>query len=235
MTDPTLRQIISTTRHLLLDFDGPICAVFAGTPASEVAGQLRQALQTAEFPPPPEAAAEPDPLEVFRRVATACPEAAATAQRLLTTLETRAIATAQPAPGAADLIITAHQTERTITIVSNNSSAAITAYLADHQLTGYIRAVFGRDATDPALMKPSPYRLCQAVADLGANPRECSFVGDSATDVIAGRLAGVPVIGYANRPDKIEILTGAEADAVAVDLAEITTALRTTSSDALPN
>jgi len=93
---------------------------------------------------------EPDPLEMFHAVANTRPEAATTAQQFLTAFETEAVATARPTPGAADLIATAHRTGRTVTIVSNNSSAAITAYLAQHRLTKYIRAVYGRDTADPA-------------------------------------------------------------------------------------
>jgi hypothetical protein len=48
-------------------------------------------------------------------------------------------------------------------------------------------------------------------------------------------LAGVPVIGYANKPDKADALIRAQADAVTTDLAEITTALRATPRVALPN
>ena len=40
MTARTLRQIIGGTRHLLLDFDGPVCSVHAGTPAPGVAKQI---------------------------------------------------------------------------------------------------------------------------------------------------------------------------------------------------
>jgi len=31
---------------------------------------------------------------------------------------------------------------------------------------------------------------------------ECAFIGDSVSDVLAGRLAGVAVIGFANRPPR---------------------------------
>ena len=146
-----------------------------------------------------------------------------------------AVATARPARGSADLIITAYRTGRTVTIVSNNSGAAITAYLADHRLTDYVRAVIGRDDHDPDLMKPSPYRVRAAVGLLDAEPSECALVGDSDTDVLAGRLAGVEIIGYATRPDKVDSLTHAGADAVTTELAEISTALRATPSAALPN
>ena len=56
-------------------------------------------------------------------------------------------------------------------------------------------------------MKPSPYLVRAAVGILDAHPAECTFVGDSTSDMLAGRLAGVPVIGYANKPGKDGLLT----------------------------
>ena len=78
---------------------------------------------------------------MFRAVARISSDAALTAQQLLTAFETRAISTARPTPGSADLIVTACRSRRTVTIVSNNSGAAIAAYRADHSLTSYIRAI----------------------------------------------------------------------------------------------
>jgi hypothetical protein len=108
MTTRTLRQIIGGTRHLLLDFDGPICSVYAGTPAPGVAKQLRDALTVAGFTLPAGIEDEDDPLEVFRAAAQISPDAAASAQQLLTVFETRAIPTARPTRGSADLIVTAY-------------------------------------------------------------------------------------------------------------------------------
>jgi beta-phosphoglucomutase-like phosphatase (HAD superfamily) len=234
MTARTLRQIIGGTGHLLLDFDGPICSVYAGMPAPGVAKQLRDALTVARFPLPADIENEDDPLEVFRAAAQISPDAAASAQQLLTIFETRAIPTARPTRGSADLIITAYRTGRTVTIVSNNSSAAIGAYLADHRLDGYIRAIVARDDHDPERMKPSPYRVREAVSLLDAEHSECVLVGDSTTDVLAGHLAGISVIGYADKPGKAEAFAGVQAVAVTTDLAEITTALRDTPRSALP-
>ena len=112
MTGTSLRQIIAATRYLLLDFDGPVCAVFAGTPASHVAGQLRDSLTAAGFTLPVEAEDQDDPLEVFRAVARVSDDAAILAQHVLTALEGRAVKTAQPTRGSADLIITAYRTGR---------------------------------------------------------------------------------------------------------------------------
>jgi len=74
-----------------------------------------------------------------------------------------------------------------------------------------------------------------AVGLLDAEPAECAFIGDSPTDVMAGHLAGVPVIGYANKPAKVEALARVQAAAVTTSLADITTALRAAPSAALPN
>jgi phosphoglycolate phosphatase len=48
-------------------------------------------------------------------------------------------------------------------------------------------------------MKPSPHLVRIAVGDLRAEPKDCMFIGDTTTDVLAGLLGGVAVIGYANK------------------------------------
>jgi hypothetical protein len=78
----------------------------------------------------------------------------------------------------------------------------------------------------PRADETQPYLVRAAVSILDAHPAECTFVGDSTTDMLAGRLAGVPVIGYANKPGKAELLTRAGADTVTTSMDEITTALR---------
>jgi len=230
-----LLEIISRSRHILLDFDGPVCAIYAGTPAPIIAARLRHALGQTGIKLPPQAESMGDPLEVFRVVADMGDDFAELAQRELTSLETKAVTTATPTPGAAEMISAARQSGRTVSIVSNNSGRAVSAYLARQRMTADIKLVIGRNDSDPALMKPSPYMVRAAVGILDADNCECVFVGDSATDVLAGLLAGVPVIGYANSPAKAEALTRAQAAAVTTDLAEITTALRQTRSPALPN
>lgn len=39
----------------------------------------------------------------------------------------------------------------------------------------------------------------------------CTLVGDTQVDVLAGRLAGVPVIGYANKPGESRDLADVQA------------------------
>jgi beta-phosphoglucomutase-like phosphatase (HAD superfamily) len=203
MTGSSLQQIIARTRHLLLDFDGPVCAVFAGTPAPQVAKQLRDSLAAAGFTLPDDAEGQDDPLEVFRAIAQGSNDAAMLAQHVLTALEVRAVKTAQPTRGSADLI-TAYRTGRTVTIVSNNSGAAINAYLANHRLADYIKAVVARDDHDPERMKPSPYRVREAVGMLGRPGRRHRQLAidqpgspGSASGCWAARLLGAPIVQLA--------------------------------------
>jgi beta-phosphoglucomutase-like phosphatase (HAD superfamily) len=67
-----------------------------------------------------------------------------------------------------------------------------------------------------------------------AEHSECVLVGDSTTDVLAGHPAGISVIGYADKPGKIQAFADVQAAAVTNDLAEIATALRDTPRSALP-
>jgi len=230
-----LDTLAHRTRHVLIDFDGPLCEIFAGTPGGDVADELRHELLAGGIDLPSTAETTDDPLEVFRAVADLNGQAAAIAQALLTALEVRAVQTARPTPGSADLIVTAIRTGRTVTVVTNNSTAAVIAYLTRQHLGSYVGQIIGRDDPDPDLMKPSPYRVRIAVGALRAEPQDCVFIGDTVTDVLAGLLGGVAVIGYANKPGKAEALSQAGARAVTTDLAEITTALRRTPSAALPN
>jgi phosphoglycolate phosphatase-like HAD superfamily hydrolase len=84
-------------------------------------------------------------------------------------------------------------------------------------------------------MKPDPYRVRAAVGMLDADNTDCALVGDTTADVFAGLLAGVNVIGDANKPGKIRELADVQAAAVTTDLAEITTALRDAILGPLPN
>ena len=61
-----LHRVIERTRDLLLDFDGPICSVFAGLPAPSVAARLRELLGSNGKPLPEAMAREDDPIEVLR-------------------------------------------------------------------------------------------------------------------------------------------------------------------------
>ena len=87
-------------------------------------------------------------------------------------------------------------------MVSNNSERAVRAYLELHGLAGRIDLLAERTSSDPALLKPSPDLIQQAITGLAAPADACVLIGDSTTDMQDARQAGIASIGYANRPGK---------------------------------
>jgi beta-phosphoglucomutase-like phosphatase (HAD superfamily) len=86
--------------------------------------------------------------------------------------------------------------------------------------------VVARTSHDPALLKPSPHLITQAVEALDTEPGECALVGDSVTDIQGARLASVQSIGYANKPGKRERLSEAGAGATINSLADLALKIR---------
>ena len=84
-------------------------------------------------------------------------------------------------------------------------------------------------------MKPSPYRVREAVGLLDAEYSECVLVGDSTTDVLAGTSQESWSSDMPTSPAKVQALADVQAAAVITDLGEITTALCDTPRTALPN
>lgn len=221
-----LTDVLRPVKHVLLDFDGPVCSVFAGFPAREVARGLARTVAGADGDVPADWAAETDPLALLRHIADVRPDLTAAADQALSTLEEKAVAGARPTPGAEALLRACVDSGRSVWVVSNNSGAAITAYLAAHDLAGLVAGVFGRREGDPTSMKPNPRLLLDAMTAAGATPAECVFIGDAVRDVEAGHAAGVPTVGYANKPGKAEHLAAAGATTVVDALSPITAALR---------
>ena len=225
-----LDAIVSRTRHLLLDFDGPICSVFAGLPARIIASRLRKLLGD-HTQLPAGIARTPDPIEVFTYAATISTNLATRVETEMTGQELAAVATAAPTPYVHDVVTACQNSGRSVSIVSNNSARAVHAYLARHGLDDRISLVVARTSHDPALLKPSPHLITQAVEALDAEPGECTLVGDSVTDVQGARLAGVHSIGYANQPGQRERLSEAGAGAIINSLADLALRFRARVAD----
>jgi phosphoglycolate phosphatase len=207
-------EVLAEARALLLDFDGPVCSVFAGIPASTVADQLRGVLADSGHTHLPEnVATSADPFDVFRYAATVGTEEARHVEAAFTAHELEAITSAVPADGAHDLIQAWHESGRPLAIVSNNSARAIGAYLDLYDLRTSVDYVSARNTPDVTLLKPSPHLLRKAATALTVPPGECTFIGDSLSDIEAARTAGVRSLGYANKPGKIARFKTAGADA----------------------
>lgn len=220
-----LIEVLSGTQALLLDFDGPVCSVFAGYPAELVAEDLRNSLSREGVTFPADIATGHDPLQVLRWVGDTHPGFTHLAEEVLTAAERRAVVTAEPTTGSRDVIMTAARTGRRVAIVSNNSQAAITAYLEHHQLAPHVRLVVGRAHAQPALMKPHTHSVVSALDALGVDASVSVLVGDSPTDMEAARAIDVRAVGYTKNPQREAALNGAHADIVINNMAHLANAL----------
>lgn len=208
-------DVLTHARALLLDFDGPVCSVFAGIPASTVADQLRGVLADGGHTDLPDAVAtSDDPFDIFRYAALLGDDDAHYVEAAFTAHEVEAIASAIPTNGAHELIHAWHQSGRPLAIVSNNSAQAINAYLDLYGLRTSIDLVSARIGSNVTLLKPRPHLLDQAVTVLDATPGECLFIGDSLTDIEAARAARVSFVAYANKPHKATQFAQAGADVI---------------------
>ena len=221
----TLAQLLRQRRHVMLDFDGPICAVFGGIPAHHVNRHYAAILRSHDIPVSDDLADGDDPLGIFQAAATERPDQAVFIEHTLRDLEVHAIATAPLMPGASETLLSLRDSGRTATIVSNNSTTAVRAFLTRHRLNDLVSRVVARTAADPVLLKPNPHLVRQAISDLHATPAGCVLVGDSTTDIIAGHAAGVAVIAYANKPGKRQAFAGHRPDVVIDTMHEIPHAL----------
>lgn len=214
----TPAELVASRKHVLLDFDGPVCAVFGTLTDRVVADRLRALL---DVDLPAEIAESDDPFDVLRHAATLGADTAATVEREFRRLEVEAVATAPPTPGAADTIRALVDAGHTVTIVSNNSEQAVRRFLEQRGLAGLVNGVSARTFADPGSLKPNPFLLEQAINSAGLDRGECVMLGDSVSDIEAARSAGTDAIAYANKPSKHLRLQQAHPDAIITHMAQL--------------
>lgn len=225
MTTPAaaeLTRLLTRTTCLLLDFDGPICAVFAGRPSHTIVLELIRILSTENIPVPANIANTRDPFEVLRYAATITPQLTQRIECHLQAAEVTATRTATPTPHAREAIAAWRRGKRLAAIVSNNSAAAVTTYLAAHSID--VDLVVARTSPDPTLLKPSPHLVISTLRALNRVSDACVFLGDSVSDIIAAQRAGVRSIGYANAHRKRQALSDAGAHVIIDDMATLSRA-----------
>lgn len=125
-----------------------------------------------------------------------------------------------------EVVTSCRESGRLVAIVSNNADRAVRSYLTRHGLDDRIDLIAARTSHDPALLKPSPHLIQQAITGLSAPTGECVLIGDTTSDIQAAHHAGIDIIGYANRPGKRVGLTAAGALVVISSLADLVLVLR---------
>ncbi|MFE3859470.1 HAD family hydrolase [Streptomyces goshikiensis] len=221
-----LADVVGASTGVLFDFDGPICDVFRGLPAPQVAVELAEIVASRAPELADRARATDDPMEIHRLSQEGGATLLCDVEAALTAAEVAAVKVAgPPVAGAVQALAAARESNRRVAVVSNNSAECVREYLAIHGIDGTVDAVVGRPVLRPDLMKPDPHPLRAAAAALGVEPTALVLIGDSTTDVEAARAAGVRSIGFANKPRKRSTLADAGADVVVVGMDTVADAL----------
>ncbi|MEU6868050.1 HAD-IA family hydrolase [Streptomyces sp. NPDC046876] len=217
---------MANARVVFFDFDGPVCDVFAGLPAPNVAKQLTALLSSRDEAAGAKAAETDDPIEVLRIAHEADAATGREVEQALTAAEVEAVAVAgPPTPGAVEALRAARSSGRAVMVVSNNSAECVSRFLELHDLWEYVATIVGRPSGQPHLMKPNPFPLITAAEQAQMDVTHCTLIGDSLTDIQAAHAAGTTVIGYANKPHKAALFAEAGADTITDDMQAIADAL----------
>jgi len=222
-----LDAVLAETGPVLLDFDGPVCAMYPGDLNRRACDALRQQLRESGVEVSPQLAGERDPLAILRHVgAVDEPSLAIALDKTLTAIESDAAHVAPGTKGAADFMQACREAERPIVIVSNNAAEAIHTYLDLRTLGHLVHAVIGRAHGRPELMKPHPRAVTEALQILARPAWECLMVGDSVTDIEVSHTIGLRSVAYVKAPDRWDRLAAAESDAYVHRMTDLAQAVR---------
>ncbi|WP_372343794.1 HAD family hydrolase [Streptomyces sp. KL116D] len=236
-----LAELVRDSGCVLLDFDGPICRLFAGRSAEVIALEQEQWLKdqglgevlkaeerergdSQSFLDPP------DPLARLARVAHERPKSdlVIAMEKRHAAQELSAVPTAWPTPYADVVIPTWAARGARLAIATNNSPQAARRYVDERRLSRYFEPhIYGRTA-DLGLLKPHPHCLNRAITAIGAAPRRTLMVGDTVTDLAAARAAGVRFLGFAYNKRAVRALRDAGAEQVITSWKPVLDILRAT-------
>jgi beta-phosphoglucomutase-like phosphatase (HAD superfamily) len=223
--DGTLRQ----ARHLILDFNGAVCRL-QDDQARQAVDQMRTILASDIAEIPDQVATTTDPLTVLAYAATISPQLAEQTNAELTRHEVSIALAAQPAGYSHDLISSARESHRTVTVISTYSVDAVSAYLDKASLDDQVGHVIGRNGYSPNSTAGNDL-IARALTALNADPAACVIVSESAKILSSANASGVPSIAYARSPSARDLPSG-HTDAVVTSLADLVLRLR---AHPLPN
>lgn len=210
--------LLRDAEALLFDFDGPLCDVFAGLPASRVAREL-EPIAGRRFD-------TDDPLEVVRQARSQCDRATFEAvEDALIAAEMRAVRLAVAEAAGFESLRASAARGVVIAVVTNNAAAAAEWFVDAQGSAALVSVTVGREYRYPERMKPDPWPLLIALDQLGVDARRSVLIGDSRTDIEAAHAAGVPCVAFANKPGKRALFEAAGAAFVVDDMAELRDAL----------
>jgi len=221
---------LSSATGMLLDFDGPVCDLFAGSiPRDAAAG--RAVFLRAGVEIPREMSDTNGALILLQWAATHAVGLTPELEAIQEAREFQAIATAQPTPHIRNVILAAKRHGMGVAIVSNNSKSVIQQYLVKQDLAHHIDVIAARERGEAHLLKPSPALLLRARALLGLPTHQCVMLGDTTNDIKAASKAQMPSVGFATKPERAGPLARAGASAVFHDMKSVLSLLQGSATD----
>ncbi|MEH1130499.1 HAD family hydrolase, partial [Micromonospora sp. CPCC 206061] len=227
-----LVELLTRSKALLLDFDGPITDLYAARSAMDGLARIRALLEEAGVALPPPIAAETNMVTVIRwAFGLGQPDLTRALEEALGEMDRTVVDAATPTPYALRLLLAARAASRPVAMVSNSSERAITRFLETNGYSDLITTVIGRAPGEPERWKPAPDPVLRAAAALGLDPEAVVLIGDEPADVAAARAAGARIIGYAKKPSTAERFAASGPDAVVESMRELAEALRVLQRD----
>lgn len=121
--------------------------------------------------------------------------------------------------GARETLVVLHERGHQMALVTSKATDAAMRALRLMGIDSLLSCVVGADATSSH--KPNAEPVLYALAQLGRDPREAIFVGDSPHDIAAGNAAGVLTVGALWGPFTRETLEAAHPDRLIADIRDL--------------
>lgn len=206
----TPEELIAGCKALILDFDGPVTDLMPAPKNAEAAQRARDVLMGVALPD--DIRASTDHLAILRWTLANYPSLLLEVEAACTRAEIECAEGSLPSVEYPWLVAMAAKYDLPIGIATNNSEMAVAAFAERIKWSPVVIA--GRTPGGVRLMKPNPAYVIGCAEVLGVAAQAAVFVGDSVSDVQAGRAAGAPVLGLGKSPEKAEALRDAGVDAL---------------------
>ena len=130
----------------------------------------------------------------------------------------RMAAETQPFAGSLEMLRALHDAGRPLGIATSASSAL--PFLDRWGVRELFTSIVGREHTERR--KPHPDPVLRCMRELGLEPQDTAYIGDSPIDIEAGRSAGVRTVGVLTGTSGREVLEAVSPDYILESVADLT-------------
>jgi hypothetical protein len=190
-----LDDVLGQARHLLLDFDGVICRLYQPHARAEAADRLLAVLTSSGALPGETIPAGTDPLAILGYAAAAGDELGRLAEAELADGEMAAVPAAEPNGYVHDMIASARDSGRRVTVISSCGPEAVGAYLKQAGLASLTGPAVTRIPSDAASASPGSL-IARCSALLKDRPGTLTLISAWPDLLEAAASAGIAAIRY---------------------------------------